>query len=272
MAITTLDGLIAAAKQRVDHYKTASRTTVAGGWFTDFDLAGNPGAGTLAVGNTANGVVPTDATAGYPTIGAFGVGNRGYLSRIAAMNSVICTIRLFDCVFACGAYAFNANTALASQPSFDARVSLNGGSADYTGLELWAEMVTAATGNQAVNVSYYNETGAGGGTRTTGAIGIGAAPTVGRCWQLPLQAGDKGVSQIRNVQGSTATVGTFNVRLLRPLADIYVDVASKVVVQNWSDTGLPELFADSAIYKLVMSPSGTALGTQSVFNYDVVNG
>jgi hypothetical protein len=191
MAITTLDGLIAAARQRTLLYKTASRTTVAGGWFCNFDLAGNPGAGTLAIGNTANGVVPTDATAGYPTISAFGGSARGYIRRAAFSNTVVSTIRVFDRVFACGAYAFNANTNLSSQPSYSGRVSLNGGSADYAGLELWAEMVTAATGNQAVNVTYTNQ--AGTASRTTGATGIGAAPTVGRCWQLPLQAGDTGV-------------------------------------------------------------------------------
>lgn len=270
MAITTLDGLVAAARQRINLYKTAGRTTVAGGWFTNFDLAGEPGAGTLAIGNTANGVVPTDATAGYPTINAFGVSNRGYLSRLALKNSVVGQIRLFDRVFAAGAYAFNANTALAAQPSFATRVSLNGGAASYVGLELWAEMVTAATGNQAVTVTYTNDVGTAG--RSTGAVGIGAAPTVGRCWQLPLQAGDKGVQLISNVQGTVATVGTFNVMILRPLADIYIGVANELRIQNWADLNLPELFADSALYMLLNSPSGTALGTMDICNLDVVNG
>jgi hypothetical protein len=270
MAITTLDGLVAAARQRVNLYKTASRTTVAGGWFTNFDVAGDPGAGTLAIGNTANGVVPTDATAGYPIINAFGGGARGYLARAAFKNSVVGQIRVFDRIFAAGAYAFNANTALTSQPSFASRVSLNGGSPIYEGLELWAEMVTAATGNHAVTIQYTNE--AGTPTRSTGAIGIGAAPSVGRCWQLPLQAGDKGVQLISNVQGTVSSAGTFNVMVLRPLIDIYIGVASAVVVQNWADLNLPEIFADSALYMLLNSPSGTALGTMDIGNIDVVNG
>ena len=270
MAITTLDGLIASSKQRVEFYKTASRTTVAGGWFCDFDLAGNPGTGTLAVGNTANGVVPTDATAGYPTISAFGGSNRGYLSRLAFKNTVVCNIRLFDAVFSCGAYAFNANTTLASIPSYAARVSLNGGAADYSGLELWVEQVTTATGNQAVNVTYTDQSGNAG--NTTGATGIGAAPTVGRCWQLPLAAGDSGVQVVTNVTGSVASAGTFNVHVLRPLADVYIDTANKTVVQNWSDLGLVELFADSALKRFVMSPAGTALGTIDIGNLDVING
>ena len=269
MAITTLDGLIGAARQRTELYKTASRTTVAGGWFCNFDLAGSPGAGTLSVGNTANGVVPTNATTGYPTINAFGGSNTGYICRAAFRNSVVSTLRVFDAVFSCGAYAFNANTNLASQPSYSARVTF-GGSANYAGLELWVEQVTAATGNQAVNVTYTNQ--AGTGSRTTGATGIGAATTVGRCWQLPFQAGDTGVQLISNVTGSVASAGTFNVHVLRPLFDVYFDVAGQTRVLDWAQTGLPQVFADSAFKCLLLSASGTALGTMDLGEIDVVNG
>lgn len=272
MAITSLDGLIAAAKQRLEFYKTVSRTTVAGGWFSRFDLAGNPGAGTLAIGNTANGVVPTDATAGYPPINAFSGGPpvRGYLTRAAIKNTVVSQVRIFDRIFAAGAYAFNANVALSAQPSFASRVSLNGGAAVYSGLELWVEQVTVATGNQAVNVTYTDQNGNAGAT--TGATGIGAAPTVGRCWQLPLAAGDSGLQLIENVAGTVATVGTFNVMVLRPMADINIGVANQVVVQNFTDLGMPELFADSALYALVLSPTGTALGTMDIGDLDIANG
>ena len=69
MAITSFDpGLIGAAKQFSSFAKTAARTSVATGWFSVFDLAGNPGAGVLAGTSTTTGVVPTDATAGCPTI------------------------------------------------------------------------------------------------------------------------------------------------------------------------------------------------------------
>ena len=47
MTISTLDGLIASLKRRVVYQKTASRTAVANIPFSVFDLAGNPGAGTL---------------------------------------------------------------------------------------------------------------------------------------------------------------------------------------------------------------------------------
>jgi len=265
-----VNGVLGVARQRLPLYKTASRTTVAGGWFTNFDLAGNPGAGTLAVGNTANGLVHTDATAGYPLINAFGSGAKGYISRLVLKNTVIGQIRIFDCLFACGAYAFNANTGLTSQPGFASRVSVDGGAVDYKGLELWVQQVTTATGNQAVNVTYTTEADVTG--RTTGATGIGAAPTVGRCWQLPLAAGDKGVKVITNIAGTVASAGTFNVKLMRPLADTYIDVANKTVILDANLLGFPEVFADSAICALLMSPSGTALGTMDIGELDIVNG
>ena len=94
MAISTFDGFIASAKQYLSMMKTASRTTVATGWFSLFDLAGNPGAGVLAGTSTAAGVVPTDATAGCPIINAFGASAVGYLAQVDFGGSV--AARLID--------------------------------------------------------------------------------------------------------------------------------------------------------------------------------
>jgi hypothetical protein len=265
MAITTLDGYIAAIKQKIAWTKTTTRTTVANGWFSLFDVAGHPGAGTLAGSNTANGVVPTDATTGYPIVTAFSGSNKGYLGRVEYANTVACRVALFDRVFLAGAYAFNANTTLASQPSYSSRVP---GGTDYTGLEIWCEQVAAATGNQAVNVTYTDQDGNAGAT--TGATGIGAAQTVGRCWQLPLAAGDSGVQKIEVVVGSVATVGTFNVMVLRPLWSGRIIVANSGDVRDALQNGMPELFADSALYVMVAADS-TSSGLPEC-SFQVVNG
>jgi hypothetical protein len=211
MTIASLDNYIGSAKQIVPYCKTPGRTTVANGWFSGFDLAGNPGAGTLAGTSTAAGVVPTAATAGCPALTAFGGGATGYLTTVDFSSTVACRVTLFDLLFKAGAYAFNASQALSGQPSFMARSP----SATGLGLQIWVEQVTVATLSQAVNVTYTNQ--AGVTTQTTGAVGVGSAPTVGRCWQLPLAAGDSGVQAINNVVGSVASAGTFNVLVLRPL-------------------------------------------------------
>lgn len=265
MTITTLDGLFAATKQRVRWAKTASRTTVGNGWFSMMDLAGQPGAGVLAGTSTTNGVVPTDTTAGYPLITAFGGGASGGLGRVCFGNTVACRIAVFDRLFLAGAYAFNANTALTAQPSYSGRVP----GTNYSGLEIWAEQVTAATGSQAVTVTYTNEGGTG--TRSTGAVGIGGAPTVGRCWYLPLQSGDSGVQKIDNVQGTVATVGTFNVMVLRRLCEGRIAVANGMDRQSVVDVGaLLDVFADSAFYVLVSADS-TSSGLPEV-DFQILNG
>lgn len=264
MAITTLDGYIASGKQRVNWTKTASRTTIAAGWFSLIDIAGNPGVGTLAGTSTAEGVVPTDAVAGFAPIDAFSGGATGYLSRVEFFNSVPCRIAVFDLLFKAGAYAYNANTALTGQPSYVGR--LPGG--DYKGLEIWVEQVTAATGNQAVNVSYLDHNGNPG---TTGAVGIGAAPTVGRCWQLPLASGDAGVSAITNVAGSVATAGTFNVLVLRRLwATGSMRVNNSGDVHDLLKTGMPQVYDDSALFALLAADS-TSSGLPDV-TLEIANG
>lgn len=270
MAITTLDQLVAAAitAQRTRVYKSAVRTTVANIPFTLFDVAGLPGAGTLAGANTANGVVPTDATAGFYPINAFGVGNLGYTTRIEASNTVASRVAIYDLLFKAGAYAFNADTTLASQPSYASRCTFNGaGSPDYKGTELWIEAVTAFTGNQTIQVNYLDQDGNAG---DTGAIATGAAPILGRMLRLPLAAGDSGVSQITRVRSSVSTVGTFNVLVMRELGEARIRIANDQAVQGYDLTGLQELFADSALY-MVVTPDSTSSGLPEIV-VDVGNG
>lgn len=263
MAIATLDQYIASAKQWCIIHKTTSRTSVAAMPFSCFDVAGNPGAGTLAVGDTANGIVPTDAIAGYPSINAFGGGATGYISRVEFASTVASRLALYDRIFSCGAYNYNASVNLASQPSYVSRCP----NSDYKGLEIWVEMVTAATLNQAVTVTYTDDTGATG--HTTGAVGIGAAPTVGRMWQLPLAAGDKGVSIIESVTGTVASAGTFNVHVMRPLWMGRVSVAASGDVHDMFKTGLPIIYATSAVFLMVIADS-TATGIPMV-RFEVAN-
>jgi hypothetical protein len=265
MAITTRDGYIASAKQKVQFLKTTSRTSVATIWFSVFDVAGNPGAGTLNVGNTANGLVPTDATAGFPIINAFGGSATGYLTMLDFSNTVTSRLRLYDRVFHAGAYAYNANTTLASQPSYASRMP---GGTDFTGTELWIEAVTAFTGNLSVAVTYTNQSGTAG--RTTGTVATGAALIVGRMLQLPLQAGDTGVQMVQSVVGSVATAGTFNVVIARPLWMGRVPVANSGDVHGLDKVGLPIVFDNSA-FQVAVCADSTATGLPEVI-FEVANG
>lgn len=264
MAITSLSALTAASKQRVSLNKSASRSVAANNFFSLFDLAGNPPAGTLAGTSTTAGVVPTSATTGYPYIKPFGNGNTGYVGGAIFSSSVLSRIVLYDRLFLAGAYAFNANTALTGQPSFASRLP----DTDYSALELWVEWVTTATGTPAVTVTYTNESGVG--TRSTGAISAPTTGSVGLCWKLPLQSGDSGIQQIDNVQCATATAGTFNVMILRRLAESRITVASAFDKALIDVGAMNQIYANSALYALV-SADGVASGTPDI-NLQVING
>lgn len=256
MPINTLNDYIASYKQIIPYGKTATRTTVANVPFTIFDIAGQPGAGTLAIGNTTSGVVPTDAVAGYPNIVDFAPGAIGHLSRVVVRSTVPCWIEIFDRVFAAGAFNFDANVTLSSQPSYLSRLP-NG---DYRGTELWMEAVTAFTGNQSIRVQYLDEGGAAG---DTGTIATGVAPTVGRMFRIPLQAGDFGVSRVNVVTSTVSTAGTFNVMVMRRLFEGRVTAANTGEAVNMLRTGMPRVYHDSALY-VVVTADGTSSGLPSI--------
>lgn len=263
MTIASFDpGLIAAAKQYASFSKTASRTSVAAQWFSVFDVAGNPGAGTLAGVSTTTGTVPTDATAGCPTIGAFGGGATGYLAQVDFGSSVACRIKLFDMLWKGGAYAFNANTSGNTPTSYSSRIP--GGV--YGDEQIWLEQVTAGTGIQNVAVTYNDQAGA---SSTTGTIAT-AANIVGRMWQLPLAAGDTGVQGITGVVGSVATAGTFNILVLRPLWSGRVRTNNDGDTHGPDKTLMPQVFADSALIMAVAADS-TATGIPEL-EFVIANG
>jgi hypothetical protein len=266
--ITTLDGLLAAPKQKIPYTRTTARTSIATAWFGVWDLAGDPGAGVLDVGNTANGLVPTDSTAGYPRINDFGSGATGYLSGVQYGNIVAGRLFLYDRLFHAGDYAFNANTTLASQPSYSSRIPLVNGVADYNGLEIWIECVTAFTGNLSVVVTYV--TADGSANHNTGTFATGTALTVGRMMQLPLQAGDSGLQKIVSVVATVASAGTFNVLVLRPLWMGRVGIANDGAVHGPDRVGLPVVFTDSAL-QLAVNADSTSTGIPDLL-IDVANG
>jgi hypothetical protein len=255
MAIATLDQYIGAIRQFVSWFKTASRTAVAAIPFTNFDQAGVPGAGALAVGNTANGIVPTDALAGYPDIKA--IAGTGYIGKIDFAWTVPGRLCLYDCLFSAGAYTFNADVTLASQPSYAGRVP----GADYRGLELWLEAVTTFTGSQTCQINYLDQGGAAG---DTGAIATGVAPIVGRCFLMPLAAGDNGIQQITRVRSSVSTVGTFNVHVMRPLWTGRIKIANDGDVHDFLKTGLKQIYADSAL-RVIVQPDSTATALPQLY-------
>lgn len=266
MAITSLDGLIAAPTQKLTYLKTATRTTIAALPYSVFDLGGNPAAGTLAIGNTTTGVVPTDAVNGYPTISAFVGGNTGYLAGVHFGSSVASRITIMDCLFSVGAIAFTSTTTtLSSQPSYASRVL---GGTDFTNTEIWLEAVTAFTGNLSIAVTYTNQAGVSG--RTTGTFATGVAPAIGRMILLPLQAGDTGIQKIESITPSVSTAGTFNVHVMRRLWQGRVRINNDGDTHDFTKTGMPQIFDNSAL-RFIITADSTSSGIPEL-QLEIVNG
>lgn len=274
MTIQTYDQLKAAAKQRVPLKKTASRTSVANVWFSTFDLAGAPGAGTLAGTSTAAGVVPDNTTAGVPLLNAFGGGNIGELAALDFGSTVASRLMFYDMLFKAGAYAFTAGTTtLSAQPSYSARVP---GGTDFTNTEIWIEVSTAFVTGTAwqVQITYTNQSGTTGRTSIISAALTAAGLTLGKMFQIALQAGDTGVQKIESVivtNGGTAmTAGAFNVLVIRPLITARVRTANDGDIYDWMRMGSPQVFATSALC-VAVSADSTATGLPECM-LTVVNG
>ena len=249
MAILTLDQLIAAPKQRVRIVKTATRTSTAGSWTSVFDLAGNPGAGTLVGTSNTTGVVPTKSTAGFPFLNAFGGGALGYVTGVEFASSVTSRVMLFDMLWKAGPYSFGQTTSGNTPASYASRVP---GGTDFTNTELWLEQITTASGVQNVNITYINQAGVTG--RTTGTVATGAN-AVGRMWQIPLQAGDSGVQGVTGVIGSVATAGTYNILVIRPLWVGRVNVANFGDIHDYLRVGMPLITSEAALGIAVLADS-----------------
>jgi hypothetical protein len=265
MPITSYNDYLNAGKQRLQIVKTATRTSVALIPFTVFDLAGQPGAGTLAGSSTTNGVKPDDATAGFPVIN-FSSGN-SYISKIEYYSSVLCRLMLYDVLFKAGTYAYNSGTtSLSSQPAISSRCpDYTGGSTFGNGCEIWVEVSTAFSTGTAwqIQVTYTNSAGTSGRTSIISAVQNAAALTLGKMFQIALQAGDTGVQKIESViatNGGTAmTAGAVNVLIMRPLWFNRVAIANGGGINNLLDTGMIQIYNDSALY-LIVQPDSTSTG------------
>jgi hypothetical protein len=276
MTITTLDGYIGAVKQRIELVKTASRTSVAGIAFSVFDLAGQPGAGTLAGTSTTAPVMPTDTTAGCPLIN-FTSGTT-YLSKIEFNNTVTSRLAIFDLLSKSGAYSYTAGTTTITTPlDVSSRCPDVNGSSWGGGNEIWIEVSTAFSTGTAwqVQITYTSSAGTTGRSSIISASMAAAALTLGKMLQIALASGDTGVEKIESVivtNGGTAmTAGAFNVLILRPLwTSGRVPIANGGDIHDMLKTGLPIVYNTSALYLQVFADS-TATGLPEC-NIELANG
>jgi len=265
MAILSENDWIASYKQQLRICKASrSGLSPAKSWYSTFDGVGQPSASSLAVSSLTTGIVPVASDVGYPSIETFPSGATGYLTSLSFGMATAGRFRLFDRLFVCGSYDYNASATLSSQPSYASRLpfKVDGTTRNYSGTEIWLEASATITGNISVTVTYTNQDGVTGRTATTPAA---SSANLARCWQLALQAGDTGVQKIESVSATGASAGTacFNIMVLRRLADGYVEYANGADNQDLFRVGLIEIPQNAALY-LAVGPDGTTPGVIEV--------
>jgi hypothetical protein len=238
-AVTTMDLLIAAlqAQERKGFHKGSFTPAVAGGYYSLWLNAGEPGPG-VAPG-AVNGVVPTDATAGsWPFVNA--VGDQ-YLGYVACTGLAVGTLVIYDRLWA---NSTTNVTAGAQAITFPGLTRFTTG----VGVEAWLEWYVASSATAATATgTYTDESG------NTGAAGTFTLPAVakaaGQMFPMDMASGDSGVRAFSSMNiGTTHTGGTWGITMMKRLAEIPIRPSDQgASVLNAIDLGMPEIPDDACL-------------------------
>lgn len=258
MAITGQDTLLAAlgTAQRLLVNKqnvaaTAARTT------SLWSAAGQPGVGSVILGQATAGAVSTSTD-----VGALGFVNPGsgnsYVGGVRGISAATGLIILYDILWVWGSGGSGWSPTVITAQSTVTPAALTRPDALGTNTELWLEVLaTMGAGAPTLLVSYTNPAGTAGRTSTT--ITIPTTAAIGSMFNVPLQAGDSGVKSVQSATfNATMTSGTARFMILRRLAEVPC-AANVGFAYDAYDLGLPRVY-DSASLGIAMVPNSTVTG------------
>ena len=262
MAITTMDGLIAAlaAAQRPP-YQKANLTAVAGRTLSMWTAAGNPATGDITVGNSTAGAVPTSATTGA-VLFTNPVSGNTHIARAEGINGSTGAIVIWDMLYSWASPTGWVATTTGAQSTVSPP-ALTRPDANGTNTELWVETLAAGGAASGTStITYTNSAGTGSRTASLLATKI-SSPPIGTMEQYALAAGDNGVKSIQSINNSaTWTSGTFRVMILRRLLTIPASTNVAFMLDALA-TGLPKV-DDSACLLVSFTANSTATGPLSM--------
>ena len=253
MAITTLTGLRTALPGQTKTFMKANLTTAAGLWASLWGQGNEPAAGSLSIGNTTTGVIPTAATAGAFSFVNPASGN-SYLAQAVANGSNVGTLVVYDRLWHAGSFTPASGTINATDSTPIDRGS-NGG-----GAELWCEINSALSATAITLTALYTDQD--GNTGNSATCAVPASAIAGRMMPFALASGDTGIRSVEDLSGSAAPTGSFNLVILRRLLEIPLAAPAIPNVAEWLDTALARIYDNACIAMMVMA-SSTSTGAIS---------
>lgn len=231
MAIATVDDIVSGlnSAQRENYLKILTAPKAAGAYQSAWLAAGSPGAGATPPLYTAGSGYTCDRT----TTGAIDYTNaavQNWIARMSGQANVRGTLVLYDRLWSCSGIPFGAATYTITTPgSLPARITDNG-----VGCELWSEQfVAAGAASGTLTVTYVNTVPTSGRTGTLSAVV--SAPVVGQMQQIPLQAGDLGISQITSTANSaTWTSGSRGLTIMKRICEIPISYPGGSNTFDWA--------------------------------------
>lgn len=260
MAITTQDGLISAlgAAQRLIVNK-ASVTSVAGRTTSVWSAVGQPGVGSVTLGQAAAGAVPLDSDTGFLGVTNPGSGN-SYLGGVRGISAATGLIAIFDVLWIWGSGGSGWAVTTTTAQSTTAPAALTRPDANGTNTEAWLWILATMGAGAATPVLSYTNS-AGTASRTTTALSplYAAASIIGSMYNLPLQAGDNGVKTVQSLTLTTSmTSGTAAIIIARRVAELPC-TANVGFTYDALDLGMPQIYNDAAMM-VAMVPNSTVTG------------
>lgn len=259
MAITTLDGLIAAMLPTEDVIKANFTGEAAGGFHSSLYLAGRPGAAAAPSPGLA-GAALTSYAGQIPFPAAAG-GENVYLARFeAAQAGNVGVVILADRLWHNSGIVVTTTTAQTvnsvAWPARDRDGSTNG-----AGVLVGIEVSAATTNGSAVTnttMSYTNDAGVSGRTATIPSFP--ATAVAGTFVPFMLAAGDTGVRSIQSVTlGTSYATGTVHLVAYRRVAALGTPLANVASMADGVALGLPRCY-DNTVPFLIYQLVGTAAG------------
>lgn len=259
MAITTLDLLVAANRQKKTFYKVSQAAKTASALVSLWRVAGTPAAGDIPP--TGVGEVPTKTTLGALSFSEIGSGAKIYLGRMAAAGATAGTLIIYDRLAHTSGLVGNITTEQIVNSTALIRHTTG------VGVEAFLETYTA-TGAAASNITvkYTDESGNAGQTVT---FAHQVTPAVA---QMQLIPGIPGCRKVESVQfsASTGTAGDFGITLGKRLAEIPIHIDTGKVLGPF-EIGLPEIWTNACLAFMVAA-STTNTGIISGSSIDIVQG